>query len=258
VRQVGGADVVAVVTGDRVVVSGPERAYASIDQVASRLATGVDGWMLQVRFVSVSEAVRRAAGLDWSVSGRANVGVDAATGFEVGEFPTLGARVAASVGVVFSAAESERGAKVLREGRVYVLEGAEAEFGQGESVPVPRRTVSDQGTVTVTGFDRIETGFRLKVAAKRVDGGVSLDLKPSVSAITGYVEGYPITSESSVSSTVVLASGEYCILMGLDLEDESAERRGVPGVSAVLGSFHANEHSRTSILVVVRAVRVKS
>jgi hypothetical protein len=245
--------------GDRVVVGGTDDQLQAAIELGRVVGQGVDGWRVLVRFVSVSGAVRRQAGLDVAVGGRigATVGGSAGVGERAEAFrasPGAGVSGQFSAAVVLDAAERRRGARVLREATLFVLEGRSAKFSAGQVVPVPRRTVTDQGTVTVTGFDQVETGFIVDVAARRVATGVRLDVSPEVSTITGYVEGAPVRSRSAVTSTIVLQSGEASVMLGFDAFDQSNEKRGVPGF---LG-WSSDESSDERLVVVVEALRVYS
>lgn len=239
------------VVGDRLVVTGPPGIVDAAEDVARRLEQGVDGWQVVVRYVVVSEGLRREAGVDVAVAGRADASIGGSVGASsVEDGVSLGGRLTASL--IATALERQRGARLLREGTLFVLEGRDARFSSGQVVPVPRRTVSDQGTVTVTGYDNVETGFILAVAARRASDGVLLDLKPEVSTIIGYVEGAPIRSRSQVESTLVVPDGGSVVLTGFESSDVSDERRGVPGFLGY-GIF---EQATDSLAVVVEARRV--
>lgn len=243
--------------GGRLVVTGDRPALAKAAELAAELETGTDGWVVEVRVVEVSAAISQSLGLDVEVGGAVGVGIDAGVGHrKAAAWPVFGARAALSAEAILRAAWESREARVVRGGRVFVLEGSEGRLQQGDVVPVPRRTVSDQGTVTVTGFDRLATGFGLTVRAERVPGGVRLDLDVRLGGVIGYVEGSPITSETTIASVVAVSDGGFVILSGFESVSEQRRRKGLPVLTS-LGS-ESFDGSDSSVVVLLQARRVMS
>lgn len=255
-KQVVGEGGVVTVVGERVMVSGfPEQVDAA-EQVAQALQAGDDGWMVEVRLVAVSASLRKELGVDWQVGGAAGVTMDAAAGSRLPvNVPVFGARASVLVDAVLKAAIDGRDAKLLRTGRLFVMEGTAARMQSGEVVPVPRRSVSPEGTVQTVGYDSVETGFTLDVRASRVPGGARMEFEPSLSAITSYVEASPVRQESRVKSSAILRSGDWVVISGLDAKD--AEDRHA-GVLSWLGEAEKFDVSASSVLVCLQAVRVVS
>ena len=102
--------------------------------------------------------------------------------------------------------------------------------------------------------ERISTGFTLDVSGQRVPGGIRLALDPTISEVTGFVDTIPILSQRSVSATVMVRSGDWLILSGLDQISETNDR----GYSPLPGDLHVKNRSTRSLHVLVRAVRVSS
>lgn len=245
--------------GERVVVSGAREDVERMSQVLTHLAAAAsDTWMLDISVVSVSRNVRREAGLDWSVAGSLKAGADASAGRLFAPGPVFGARAAASVGVLARCVEEGREAHALSNGSLLVVEGKKARFQQGESIPVPQRTVSPEGTVTVTGYNNVQTGFSLDVEAWRNGGGVTLHLTPRLSGVNGYNGEQPIVSERSVDSTVTVRSGEWVVVSGLEEGAFSRSFTGLPGFPArrLFAADQTNVEGRSTI-VLLRATRVR-
>lgn len=259
IKIVVGSSAEVAVVGQRVVVAGTWDAVKRASEFALQLHAGADGWMLEVRLVRVTESLHRALGLGWDVTGGLTLSADAGTGSEPGAWPVLGARGRLLVEVLGRAAEDGRGAELVQEGRVFCLEGESASMQVGETTPVPRRTVSPEGTVTTTGYEQVRTGFILSSAARRVPGGVRLDLEPTVSSISGYVDGAPIVNESSVTSSVIVEDGGWVVLSGLRTDEASREAVGLPG--GLHSRFTSSQDKRAAssrLLLLVRAQRVWS
>lgn len=245
--------------GERLVVTGDPQAVDRAAEFAAQLESGSDGWVVEVRVFSVSRSWQASSGVDWRVSGAVGVAVDAAVGNRpAAVFPVFGARAAATVEALFAASEEGREVQLTRSGRVFVVEGQEGRLQQGDVVPVPRRTVSDQGTVTVTGYERVDTGFQLVVTPERVPGGVRLDVEARLSAVSGFVGEAPITSESSVRSTVLARNGDWVLLSGLVGGERERRSNGLPGAARLLGGAEQSGARDTDVVVAVLARRVVS
>jgi hypothetical protein len=138
------------------------------------------------------------------------------------------------------------GVRSLSAGSVVVLEGEKGRWQAGERVPVPRRTVSPQGTVSVSGYDFVDVGYICDLAVQRNPDGVTVTVKPEISSIIGFVEDAPRVATRSIESVAYLRSGSYLIVSGLDeWRDESR------GSMFGLGGTRAEASSR--VLFILRA-----
>lgn len=240
--------------GDRLIVSGSAEVVRRANEFHKLLQVGPDGWLVEVRAVAVSRTFSRRMGLDFTVGGTLEVadgiGDDALTA----AFPLTGAGASWLARAILEASESAGDTTVLTFGTLFVLEGRTARFNRGQRTPIPQRTVSSEGTVTVTGFDTVQTGFQVDVSAQRVPRGVLLEVNPSISEIIGFVDERPIVSESTTSSVAVVKSGDWLILSGLDAGSYSKDSSGLPSFRAL----QSDVYDDASVLVLVRATRVHS
>ena len=88
----------------------------------------------------------------------------------------------------------------------------------------------------MVGYDYIEAGFSLEAAAERVPVGVRLNLKPTISSVTGFVGEAPITEESSVQVDAIVQDGQWIIITGLSTQQASSDHKGVPGLKKIFGT----------------------
>jgi type II secretory pathway component GspD/PulD (secretin) len=121
----------------------------------------------------------------------------------------------------------------LSEGSVPVSRGDKAKWVVGERVPIPKRTVSPQGTVSISGYEYIDVGYSCNVETWRTPEGVGVRVAPSISSVVGYVEEAPRVATRSVEGVAHLRDGSYLILSGLDewREERSGPQLGVGGRS---------------------------
>lgn len=251
-QSVVGQEAKVVGLGSRIIVAGKDAHINAAAALAPYLAAGPDGWRLDVRVVSITDSFRRELGIDWDVGASATLALGGSTGDLA---PVLtGTSASVLVRAVASATQSTREAHLLHSATLYVLEDGEATMLQGDRTPIPRYQTSPEGTTTLIGFDYVETGFALTASARRVDGGVRLQLEPRVSAVTGFVETAPIITESRVTAQAVMASGEWLAISGLSTRQTEGGTNSLPGLASI--GRKASSASEASVLYLVRAERV--
>jgi len=237
--------------GGRVAVWARTDDLASVRSVVRALDVGPDGWRLDVRVVGVSASLRDQLGLGLSGTTETDLSLGGSAG-SLGGSPLTGAKAVLALKLVGSAVSEGRDARILTDGTLGLVEGSEAELQQGEVIPVPKRTISPEGVVTVTGFDQVKTGFNLKAVGRRVPGGLRLELAPSLSSVAGYVEGNPVVSERSVKGVLIVRSGEWVVLSGLQIKQAARSASG----GGIWGGVETESQGLESVLVFVRCVRV--
>lgn len=253
IRAVSGDNAVAKVVGQRVALVVPAAQVERISQLETQLRTGADSWELTVLVFDASNGFLRDLGLSATASASGTLGIRSDND-GLGNLEPIQARLNAAVNALYTATESSRRASLVTHGTLLIMEGESATLSQGEVIPVPMRTVTDQGTVTVTGFESVRSGFILNAKARRVPTGVRLDINPTLSSVTGYIEGRPVLAERSMSATVVLDTGDWVIMSGLDLVSHSTDRQGMPGVSFLQSTSRRSD--RSTLVLAIRAVRV--
>lgn len=167
-------------------------------------------WVVQLFVVSVSERSAR------------DLGVDIEPGLELSyllasggsSVPAVVSSAASTISVggtldaILRASVERDGVEVVADPLMLVADGAEATFVRGDSIPVPRRTVSDQGTVTTTQFDFVQTGLEVKSAVRELAAGrARLRVDVRLSSLRSFVEDAPVTSDESFSAEAIVESG---------------------------------------------------
>ena len=237
--------------GDRVVVGGDRSQLQKFGELTKYLEAGPDAWLLEVHLVSITAGLSRALGLDWSISGVFDASLGETIGDVLSNGTLTGARAAAVVAAMAEISMTDRSAKLLSVARLHLLEGEPVSFASGEVTPVPRRTISDQGTVTVTGFDNVETGFLINATGRRVPGGLHLEVRPTLSSVTGFVADAPIIARRTLTTSAIVASGEWVILTGFDDWRRDQSRDRLP-----LGR-RSNDESDSRFVILLRAQRTR-
>lgn len=207
------------VTSDSVIV------VADHESVLRRVAEMVDylesvetgSWIVQLYFVSLRKDAMVEAGLNTTSSGRISYNLSNST-INLDDFKLDG---------LFSFSMGSSYADVFASPMLLVLDGTSAKWQDGQRIPIPRKTVSDYGTVTVVGYDYVDTGFIVDLTVKQGrHGAANVNITISLSDVKGYIEEAPITATSEYKFNAELIPlkmylvGELSNFKALDTQKE--------------------------------------
>lgn len=203
-RSVAFADGLVVI-GDTVEVL--KRVSEMLDQLEAQESAV---WIVQLHIVSYTEDAADDLGINLEPAARA--GVAFATGSGAAAVAS-GINVTASLDAVLRVAHSRNDVAVTASPMFLLRDGSKSEFVQGDRIPVPKRTVSDQGTVTVSGYEFVQTGVQVEFLLREMSAeSASVDLAISMSDLKRLVEEAPVTGEESFKTqAIVKAGGVYLI-----------------------------------------------
>lgn len=208
------------VAGPNIVVSGSVEGVERGQKVAEAFAGVEPGqWLASVYVLEISETLRDRMGIEFSLSG-------AVEGLLSSDATTAIAK--ALLSGTIAASHNRSIGKVLNHASVMLVEGTATTLRNVTSVPVPKKTVSDQGTVTTSDFQFIEAGLIIDLAARRVPGGrVFIDCKPELSTVTGFVQEAPIISKRTMTFSAMIRPGDFVLVSGLDEVRQSTSHDGL-------------------------------
>jgi len=239
--------------GDSILVTGTaSQVRRTLETVGSGLGVA-DGWLLTVEIIASSAGLRDAIGLT------PEVGIVAGVDFAAALGGTRDATLRGSAGVAGSAAASfvpeleALGASLIHSASMFVLEGRESRLELGEVIPVPQRTVSPEGTVSISGYSQVRAGLLLKLEGRRVGTSLLLTCESTLSSVSGYVEEAPIVAQRVVTGSLVLAPGQMAVFAGLGSVEVSETKSGLPGIGFTGQTGRKDERE---FLVLVTAKRV--
>lgn len=242
-------DAGATASGDRVAL-GPEAPYEAADLLRKLNATP-STWILDVLLVELNASTARDIGLGWSIGATLSARVDTGTGLDETTGPILGAKAAAVAEVVARLSAESSLAKLSHRGTLYLIDGEPATLNQGDTIPVPQRTVSPEGTVSVTGFTQIQTGFTLTATATQAEEIVRLELEPTVSEVAGFVlNEAPIVLSRSLQSVALVRPGGWLVIGGFDRVSERESAVGINTSSPLTSAQRRSDESVTIIMLV--------
>jgi len=217
-----------VLVGDRVEVL--QRVDELLNGVENATAST---WVVQLYVVNLSKSDTRDLGLDAlpalevaaTVAGVSSGGIGLATAGA----STLdnAARLRGGLDVVLRAARTRNSVAVLGQPLFLMVDGDSTHMGSGQRVPVPRRTVSNQGTVTTAGFDYIDTGLQIDVELREVaHERARLKVKGSFSTVQSFVESAPIIGRDDYNASAVITSGGVYLVSALERTQTEKAQKG--------------------------------
>ena len=134
-----------------------------------------------------------------------------------------------------------------------LLDGSNATIADGVTIRIPQRTVSSEGTVTVTGFEQVQTGLDATVRIRDLgQDRATLDVEISISEITGFVEELPQVNTQAFETRAAIESGGVYLLGSLNRGSE------LNGRSGAFLSVVRDEAERRVVYVWARTYRVGS
>ena len=206
------------VCGDRVEVL--QRLAALLDSVE---AVGAESWVVQLYFLSVSKEASSELGLD--VKPLADVSYTFASKSLVS--PTAAAELSAALSGALKASAKRQDVRVVAQPLFLLIDGESSSFTSGTSIPVPKRAVSNQGTVTTQSYETVNTGLSATVSLREMSTAlVRCKVKVELGQVTGFVESAPIQAKDSFETVSVLAAGGVYLLGALDRSEATKDSSG--------------------------------
>jgi type II secretory pathway component GspD/PulD (secretin) len=226
------------------------RIVAALDAIES--APSIT-WVIQLHVVSFSDNALRDLGVD--VRPAAELGLtfaaSSASILTAAKGVDTIAKLDGSLDALLRTTQTRGDSRVEAEPVLLLLDGTEGKISLGERFPVARRTVSDQGTVTTSGYDFIQTGLTIAATCREVDSRLGrLTLAIERSSVARLVDDVPVTSRESFDSTSdVVAGGVYLVAALLDERQEK-------GRSLWLQMGDKHQFDRRTIFVWARVHRI--
>jgi len=210
------------IVGDRVRVL--QRIHSMLDQIEGAES---NTWIIQLYLLSRQNRFEKQTGFDSATSldiaaTFASKSVTETTAPAAFEYSLSGALKA-----LLQASRSRNDNSLIAEPMFLLLDGSSANITDGETTPLPRKTVSDSGTVTTSGYDYVQSGINISASLREVSPKTAAcKISISITAISGFVEDAPVTTGQKFETTVVLQSCGVYLLGELTRKDTSANSSG--------------------------------
>lgn len=200
-------------SGKTKVLSGRVVIVADKDFVIRRISEALDqiegydlsSWIIQLYFLVLRKDALAEGGLTMSTSGTISYNISENT-IDVKDFKIEG---------LFSGLFESSYADLYASPMFVLRDGVKGTWFDGQNVPVPRKTVSDYGTVTTSGYDYIDTGLEVTASCRESKAGGYLELIIGLSDIQSYVEGVPLTGRTKVNVALDMIPNKIYLLSEL-------------------------------------------
>jgi len=190
------------------IVSDRETILKRIDDMLTNIENSLDSsWIVQLFLVSMRSGALKKAGVKVKPSGELAYNVSQVND-DFSKFFSQGYDINAELDLGFNADFAEYFATPM----FLLRNGVTGHWSEGESTPIPEKTVSNEGTVTTSGYTYVESGLIINVTVRDSKGGAVLHLDLTDSVISGYVEAAPILAKNQYKSETVLKSNSIYLV----------------------------------------------
>ncbi|MEW4454177.1 hypothetical protein AB1L30_16000 [Bremerella sp. JC817] len=218
---VGSAGVTVFADGLIVVADTPavlERVVQVLDGVEASLPAS---WVAQLYLVSMSRSDLHDFGLDVTPA------LDVSLAYGVGSLTDTSGAVQVGLNALLEAVQERSSMDVTASPMFYLLDGRRSTYRQTTEILLPERTVSDQGTVTTTGFRPYDTGVIYDVTLRENSNGsarmtVSVELSELRSISS---DGTPTADRRRYEGEAICRSGGVYLIAQVEQQRQLKGRR---------------------------------
>ncbi len=228
-----------VVVGDRVrVLQNIHSMFSQVEQARTNT------WILQMYLISGTNSASRELGFDTT----ATLDIAATLASSKSKLDSLGA-----FNAVLKSARSNSRYEIIAEPMMLITDGGSGSIQDGETIPIPRRTVSDSGTVNTTGYDYVETGVVVNTGLREMSStAATCQIEIKMTQVTSYVDSAPITSGQTFKTTAVLESGGTYLVGSLSRQSQNNDRSG-----AFVNTFKTTKDNASNVEIWLRCYRIR-
>lgn len=231
---------------DRLVVRDTFKGLARISQVINQLQTPSSQWLACAHFLEISE------------SDVDTLGVDIQHALQLSASPNPSTVLSgAQVALLLKASGSGSKLRLVSSARLHVVEGVPSTMQLGDTIPVPQRSISPEGTSTVTGFSNVNSGIILNVDLRTISSEfVRVACSPEISDIVGTVEGgAPILAKRTLTVQAIIRPGSAILLGGFTTDrDTSTLAGGLPFLRMPAMGVKTDRRDRSRLFVVLQVL----
>jgi len=222
--------------------------------------------MIEAKFVETTMSAQDVYGIEWTLKAAATLGSPPNIGTDPA-FPlifnnmVLGKIDYSGLSATLDILQSRGNSRILANPSTLTLDNHTATVSMGTDVPVRQvSTEPNSGLVIYTWTTRsvpIELAVTPHVMS---DGRVSMKVKPSVKAITGWAgssdDQRPIISQRTAETDIVVADGEVAVIGGMVRDEETRNIGKIPllGDIPILGNLFKKttiNHTKNDLMIFI-------
>jgi type II secretory pathway component GspD/PulD (secretin) len=209
--RVAGYDDGLVIVGDKVEIL--QRVAELIEGVENAPS---DSWFVQVFLLSFHNDNLLSYGIDLSLDATYQKGLFSQDIIKDG-----------FLSAAISASQEEKLVSLVSNPFFVMADGSTAMYVSGQNVPIPKKAVSDAGTITTTGYEYQQTGLQFKLSLRQVQQDKAfISLYFESSAIADYVEAAPVTLAEKFESAFNINSAVPYLVGSIRTDKKSDKLSG--------------------------------
>ncbi len=221
ISTVGTDTKIAVYPDGLIVVSGLPETLQRVSQVLDEIESSRPGvWVVQLYLVTMTRDDLTELGLDVTPA------LDVALTYGIGSQGISAGELNVGLSALLTAARSRSSMGITAEPLFYLIDGEQGHFERATTIPIAKRSVSDQGTVTTTGYQSFQAGTFVDVSLREMAGGaVRLEYDIELSILRSVTEdGFPSSDNRGYSGKSLCQSGGVYLLGAIDLTEDRTGR----------------------------------
>jgi type II secretory pathway component GspD/PulD (secretin) len=209
-----------VVVGDvQTVLEKVAQLIDSVEQVP------VTTWIMQLYIVSISQQKLMDIGMDTQLTGQLSASIMVDKFNPIHDVMTK--QASAALTSVLSLTRDTQDGSLVASPTFLLIDGEHGKFRSGQQVVIPRKAVTDQGTVTTTGYDIIPVGTSIDVGLRELGNNTArLTFDISIDRIQSLTETYPQIAGDKFTTTANLADSGTYLIGSIERSSKSTGKRG--------------------------------
>lgn len=217
-------------------------------QSVNNMIDGIEGaaansWVIQLYLVSYSDDAQKTIGLESDLTAQFALNVAQSTNES---------SASAALSEVLHATKKISGMQLLAQPLLLVLDGQTASLQDGQKLPIPKKAVSNEGTVSTTDYEYVDVGIiSTAVLREQTQTSASCKLTIQLTNVSGYVGDAPIVSGQTYNSTVQIEAGHTYLAGSMSRDEKTKVLSGT-----FFPTLFERQHKTGLVQVWLRAYRI--
>jgi hypothetical protein len=199
-----------------IVVSDKIKVLNKINEMIDLLESTSEGsWCVQLYLISIRKNAEMKLGYNTTVSQK----------IVVDSFKSTSSPLVLNALLDLSASYDD--IEIMAEPLFLLIDGLETKFYSGEEYPVPKKSVSSEGTVQTTGYEFIPVGLTISVSLREVSKTAArLSVNYQMGSVIGFVADVPITEQQTYKTSAICEQSGVYLLGSMDRKDRRKNIKG--------------------------------
>ena len=212
----------------------------------------VGTWVVQMHIVALTNKLSKEVGLDADITGAAAASIAAENGDKWRmASPARSSQLMGAISAILRLGTENTDAALVAAPLFLLVSDTAAHFRDRDRIPIPKRVVSDQGTVTTVGYDFIDVGLLVDVHLRSMGTGAELRTNIDLTQAVGAVDGAPIVTGTSFNQVTYMESGGVYLVGAFSRSSERHSNNG-----PLIPTVRTDESDKSNFTVWARTYRI--